>query len=278
MKIKDQIKKYRLRFGLTLLLILTEAGIGILFPLFIGNAIDDALKGQITGTVHLGLLGLVALVIGVGRRVFDSRFYAVIFQDLGAKMVDNHEESAPSVKTARLGMIRELVEFMENALPELINTLIGLFGVIAIIATLNFNIFLSCLITGILVMSVYAISSGKTTRLNESLNDEMERQVDIISTNEHAKVKLHLKDIMKWNIKLSDLEAVNFSISWILLIGFLVSSLLILISDGMLQHGALFALMMYAFQFMENVLNLPLFYQNWLRLKEIIGRLENPGN
>ena len=79
--------------------------------------------------------------------------------------------------------------------------------------------------------------------------------------------------MMKWNIKFSDLEAKNFSLSWIALIGFLVLSIVIAVSDGMVQYGALFSLIMYVFQFMENVVNLPFFYQNWLRLKEINQRL-----
>ena len=39
------------------------------------------------------------------------------------------------------------------------------------------------------------------------------------------------------------------------------------------EYGAVFALVMYVFQFMESVMLLPLFYQQWLRLREISGRL-----
>ncbi|MEM6967438.1 MAG: hypothetical protein AAF573_21925 [Bacteroidota bacterium] len=44
--------------------------------------------------------------------------------------------------------------------------------------------------------------------------------------------------------------------------------------DGIIKYGALFSLIMYVFQYMENVINLPLFYQNWLRLQEIQARME----
>ena len=39
-------------------------------------------------------------------------------------------------------------------------------------------------------------------------------------------------------------------------------------------YGALFSLAMYVFQYIESVIGLPLFYQNWLRLEEIKERLE----
>ncbi|MEO1628941.1 MAG: ABC transporter six-transmembrane domain-containing protein [Bacteroidota bacterium] len=274
MTAKAVLKKYRLQFGFTLFLILLEAGIAILFPLFIGYAIDDALSGGHYGAVQLGLLGLAALLVGVGRRVFDSRFYAKVYQHIGSKAISKIADNRSSVKAARLGMIRELVEFLENSLPELVSNVIGLIGVIVIIAFLNLHIFYGSLIVTILIFLLYWMTSTKTIKLNKSSNDEFEKQVDVIAQNDEAALDLHLSEMMKWNIKLSDLEAGNFSISWVVLISFLVASILIAVSDGIVKYGALFSLIMYVFQYMENVVNLPLFYQNWLRLQEIKGRLE----
>ncbi|MEL6864496.1 MAG: ABC transporter six-transmembrane domain-containing protein, partial [Bacteroidota bacterium] len=250
------------------------AGLAILFPLFIGYAIDGVIKGSHYGALQLGALGLAALIVGVGRRVFDSRFYAKVYQYIGSHTISKMGDRISSKKVARLGMIRELVEFLENALPELISNVIGLIGVITIIATLNLNVFYGSLLVTLLIFLIYWLTSTKTMRLNQFSNDEFEKQVDIIAKNEEGALKLHLKEMMKWNIKLSDLEALNFSVSWVVLISFLVGSILLSVSDGLIVYGALFSLVMYVFQYMENVINLPLFYQNWLRLKEIIARLE----
>lgn len=184
------------------------------------------------------------------------------------------ESNVASKKSARLGMIRELVEFLENSLPELVSNIIGLTGVIAIIITLNLNVFYGSLMVTFIIFLIYWITSTKTIRLNKSSNDEFEKQVDVISKNDEKELSIHLKKMMKWNIKWSDLKAMNFSISWMVLIVFLVASIVISINDGIVKYGALFSLIMYVFQYMENVVNLPLFYQNWLRLKEIKERLE----
>ncbi|MEP1779487.1 ABC transporter six-transmembrane domain-containing protein [Reichenbachiella sp.] len=274
MGFKTLIKKHKLKFGFTLFLIITEAFLALLFPLFIGYAIDGAIKGSYNGAIQLGLLGLAALIIGVGRRVFDSRFYAKLFQSMGSTAISMIENNRPSVKSARLSMTRELVEFLENSLPELISNIIGLFGVIIIIAMLNLNVFYSSLFVVLIIFQIYWISSKKTIRLNKSSNDEFEKQVDVISKNNNEELSLHLKKMMQWNIKLSDLEAVNFSTSWIVLVSFLIASIIISGSDGIVQYGVLFSLIMYVFQYMENVINLPLFYQNALRLKEIRERIE----
>ena len=61
---------------------LGEAAIGLPFPLFIEFAVDGAIKGKRLGAILLGLLGLAAMIVGVGRR-----FYAQVFKVLGRKVV-----------------------------------------------------------------------------------------------------------------------------------------------------------------------------------------------
>ena len=266
------LKRHRLKFGFTFLLVLAEAAAGLLFPLFIGLAVDDAIVGSDEGVVKLGLLGLVALLIGTGRRFFDSRFYSQIYQELGLRIISKMENASTSVKSARLGMIGELVEFLENALPELINALIGLAGVIIMIAMLNLKVFYGSLIVTFLIFLIYWMSASKTIRLNRAMNDEQEKQVAVISRLDSNALATHLTRTMRWNIKLSDLEAVNFSASWVLLIGFLVVTILLAANEGVVKYGAMLSLIMYVFQFMESITNLPFFYQSWLRLKEMCSR------
>ncbi|MDT7831318.1 ABC transporter six-transmembrane domain-containing protein [Flavobacteriaceae bacterium S356] len=274
MNIRAILKQYRPRFVFTFLLLLLESGINILFPLFIGYAIDNAINGSYTGALYLGGLSISALVVGVIRRVFDSRFYAKVYQNIGLKADVKIQDKPSSVRAARLSMIGELVEFLENSLPELINTVIGFIGVIVIMATLNMAVFYSSVMVSLLIFLVYWLSSKKTIAFNKSSNDEFEKQVIIIATNDKKLLSHHLKEMMKWNIKLSDLEALNFSISWIALSIFLVASIVISIHSGILKYGLLLSLVMYVFQYMESVINLPFFYQSWLRLREIKTRIE----
>jgi len=273
MQLTALLRKYRLKLGFTLLLIVTEALLSLLFPLFIGYAVDNAIQGSYAGAIQLGLLGLATLVIGVGRRVFDSRLYAKVYTDVGTTVLSATPKDSSSVKSARLGMLRELVEFLENTLPELIGTVIGLIGVVALLATLNLTVFYGSLaVTGIIFL-IYAVTSRKTVRFNRASNDEFEKQVEVISSNHESELRTHLQRMMKWNIRLSDLEAVNFSLSWFVLLSFLVASIVVSITSGIVTYGALFALIMYVFHYLENVVNLPFFYQNGLRLREIWGRL-----
>ncbi|WP_299530059.1 ABC transporter six-transmembrane domain-containing protein [Ulvibacterium sp.] len=257
------------------ILILMESAIELLIPLFIGFAIDDALQGSYWGAVQLGILGTLIILIGGGRRFFDSRIYAKVYRRLGNETLLKIEENQSSVKTARLGMINEIVEFLENSFPVLISNSIAMIGVVIILASLNTQVFITGLVATFFVFLIYFLTRKRTTYLNSAYNNEFEKQVNVITTNNKGLLASHLKNMMKWNIKLSDLEVFNFSISWLVLMGFLVLSIVLSVSAGNVAYGALFSLIIYVFQYIESVITLPVFYQNWLRLKEIKWRLEN---
>lgn len=255
-----------------LALVLIDAGLLVLFPLFIGFAIDDALVKTYEGAVYLGLLGLATLLIGAFRRFYDSRFYAKIYEKLGAQIGDR-EDISPTTKSAHLRLLNEVVEFLENSLPQLVNSSLGLIGTLIIIGTLNLKILAGCMVILLIVLLVYGLSVKKTIRLNAGYNDELECQVDMISEHQPILLRNHLRKLMKWNIRLSDLETVNFSVVWLFMMAFLVLSIIMAINEGMASYGAVFALVLYLFQFIETAIVMPLFYQQWLRLKEITGRL-----
>ena len=267
-------KKYRWNFGLIFSLIFIESVLSILFPLFIGIAIDQALEGSNIGLFQLGALGIGAIFIGVGRRIYDSRFYARVYQKVGSGILTDIQDDLSSVKSASLTMIQELIEFFEHSLPQLLACLIGLVGVITIIATMNIFLFFGSILSAIVVFLIFWFSSARTILFNKSFNDELERQVDVISENESTSLNAHLKELMKWNIKLSDLEATNMFFAWLILIAFLVASIKISISYSIIQYGALLSLIMYVFQYVEYLISLPHYYQSWLRLKEILGRTQ----
>lgn len=268
------IKNHRGSFAFTFTLILLEAAASLLFPLFIGMAVDDALSGDYTGAIQLGVLGLCALGAGAGRRFFDTRFYAKVYEEQGDKILKLQAEESTSVKTARLNMLREVIAFMEHSFPALTNSTIGFVGVIIIIATLSFQVFIGTLIASVLIMVIYLLTGKRTTRYNKGYNDELETQVSAIESNEPDQTRGHIKRLMRWSIRLSDLETVNFSVSWIFLMAFLVVSIVVSAGDSTIQTGGLFALVMYVFQYIESLMSLPYFYQQWLRLREIGERFK----
>lgn len=273
MHIKGLVKQYRWRLVFTLALILLEAFLGILFPLFIGKAISGMLEKELTGLWQLGALGFTLIVIGGIRRLYDSRFYAKVYTQISTKTVRSLPENNQSVKAARLSMLSEMVKFFENYLPDIIQHSIGLVGVVSIIAFLNFKIFIGTLIGGSIVMAIYWLSGNKTFNYNREFNNELESQVNVLTLNRQSALKLHLLKLMKWNIKLSDVETINYSLSWLVMMVLLLVAIGFSATQGQIEYGVLFALIMYVYQYIESMVSLPLYYQQWLRLTEIAQRI-----
>ncbi len=259
-------------FAVTLTLVVLEAAGWTLFPLVLGRAIDSALAGSARGLYEFAGLGIVSMGFAIARRLVDSRAYARVYARLGEELVGGQSGNATSATTARLSMLREIVEFFENSLPGLINSMIGLAGTILILSVLNRPVFLGCLAVIGATVVLHALTSRLTTRYNKGLNDEHERQVDAVESADAVRVGRHLRDMMRWNIKLSDLEAAHFGIVWLFMVALLVFSIGSAASET-LAYGTVFAVVMYVFQFAESVALLPLYYQQWLRLREISGRL-----
>ncbi len=266
-------RRFASRYTLTLALVMAESAGWIFFPLFIGRAIDSVLDGRARGLYELGALGIFAMGIAVVRRLVDSRAYARIYTTLGKEMVAQTGESTTSTRTARLGMLREVVEFFENSVPELLISVLGLAGTLLILGSLNFSIFAGCVIVSVATVTLYALTGRFTVRYNKGLNDEEERRVDIVHSGNPARVARHLRRVMRWNIRLSDLEAANYGVNWIFMTALMIYAVAAA-AERTMDYGSIFAVVMYVFEFMESMMLLPFHYQQWLRLKEISGRLE----
>ena len=138
---------------------------------------------------------------------------------------------------------------------------------------LNAKVFASCLAATVVVVIIFAVTSKTTYKFNQGVNDETENQVNVLSKGGIPEVSAHFRNIMRWNIRLSDLETVNFSLSWLVMIGVLVYSIVATIQSGVTTHGRVLSILMYVFGYIESVVAAPLFYQQFVRLQEISHRL-----
>ncbi len=271
-------KSHALSLTGTWLLVIVEASLAILFPLFIGIAIDDLLNDGFFGMYLLGGLALSAVFTGALRRYYDTRVYSAIYRKFVKEVVgsEHQKQSNISTVTARTNMATEFVEFLENSLPEIINCLIGLLGTLILIGFLQIRSFFACLIATMLIAAIYTATSRWTFELNQGANDEAEKRVDVLSTRNSSEISKHFHAVTRWNIRLSDLETLTFSGSWIILIVLLLYSVYTTVQSGVSSHGNVLAILMYVFAYMESVIILPLFYQQLVRLREISSRLAQP--
>ena len=269
------IRRFKWRVSATIGLVLAEAFLDLLFPLFIGIAINGLLVDSFGGLVALAALGVATLVVGSARRFFDTRAYAGIYEQVAAEVTDQQRRAGAPTSTiaARTNLLREFVDFLEDALPQLIASIVTVVGILVIIAALNLSVFFACLaLLGVIVVT-YAATSARNYRYNARYNDELETQVDKIASDDGALIGRHFRALMRWNRKLSDLETLNYGVVWLGVIALLVYAPIAIIEPGETEYGFAFSAIVYVFQYIEAIALLPLFVQQFIRLREISTRL-----
>ena len=139
MTLRQLIARFRWRVGATVTLVLVEAGIELLFPLFIGIAINDLLEDSSRGVVMLAGLGVAALAVGSARRFFDTRAYTGIYEAIATELVSREQRRGTETSkiAARTTLAGEFVEFLEDSMPEIVTASIGTVGMLVIIAGLE---------------------------------------------------------------------------------------------------------------------------------------------
>ncbi|MEM7132969.1 MAG: ABC transporter six-transmembrane domain-containing protein [Chloroflexota bacterium] len=269
------IHRFKRKISLTLLLVVAESLLDLLFPLFIGYSINGLLNQSYAGIAALGGLGVLTLLVGSGRRFYDTRAYAGMYTSLSTEMVSREQEKKNSISmiSARASLLTEFVEFLENSMPSIITSVIGLVGILVILFTLNLYVFWASVALFALMAVVYLLSGRWNFSYNKSYNDELENQVNALSTHDMGVIGRHFKTVMHWNIKLSDLETINYALIWLGIIGLLVYAPIAVIGNGVTDYGLVFSVLMYVFQYVESVVSLPFFIQQVIRLQEISGRL-----
>ena len=271
----DIALRYRGRIAVTWLLLLGEALLILLVPLAIGHTVDTLLQERIEGVYVLGALCMLILVFGAGRRFWDTRAYSRIYHDLGTSLVGFHAAAGTATGTlsARVALLYEVVEFFEEYVPELLGGIVAFIGVLLILGAIDLEVMGLSLGATALVAVIYLLSGGRITDYTRHQNDEIERRVDVLSAGSRRRIDIHFRRLMKWNIRLSDLETLCFSLVWIVLAALLVTSIVLIVQNPAVSAGRKVTSIMYVFQYMEVVMGFPLIYQQLVRLREIMQRL-----
>lgn len=261
---------HRARIALSLVLAIAEAGGQVLFPFLIGIALDDYLDGSYRGLVVFGSVGLVTMLLGATRRLHDVRLYARIYEQAATTSLE--QQAGLSEKTARLNMLREVVDFLEYSMPSLIANVCAFVGTLVFLAALSVPVSLGALAMAVLIVVIYAITTRRTMMFNRGYNDEYERQVDVLGHNNSALTRRHVGLLNGWAIKLSDIDAINYGLSLVLTIALQLFAIVVATGQG-LDEGSLLSVVLYVFEFSATASFLPESWQEYLRLRDITQRL-----
>lgn len=275
--LKKIFLKHRWRLLLTYTLFALEMLGSLLRPFFLGEAVNGLIKGSYEGLIILTAAHLGYILIGTIRHMFDTRTYTAIYTSLVTRMLSRHfDDSEVSKLSAHSGLAREFIDFLEYDLNFIMEACYNLFGSLVLLYFYDHTVVLICLSILIPVSVISYLYGRAMQRLTRSKNDEMERQVDIISTKNVDMIKKHYMNLKGWQIKISDKEALNFGIMEFLVLGVIVVSLLVTApgSSDKLLAGDLIGVYTYILKFVNGLDTIPYTVQRYSSLKDIAQRIE----
>lgn len=270
-------KRFKWKISITFSLLVLENIFKVLQPLVLGIAINDLINQKNDGLWIFCILYGVSFFIGLIRRYYDTRAYTSIYTVVASEIADIQNQKDVSVSTiaARSSLIKELVDFFEYDITQAFTSLISVVGALIMLALFDWWLFAACMLTILIIFSIYTLSNKKIYNFNIGLNDELEHRITILEKREQNGIVRHFKNISKWMVKMSDLETLNFGIIEVVLFVLAIFALYVSASAIDATAGSIFSIITYILEFSNGIFMLPIVFQQLIRLQEISTRLKS---
>jgi len=275
--LRQIIKQHRYRLILTYILFSLEMIGNLMRPFFLGLAINDLVKGSYKGLIILSAVHFAWLIIGTIRHRLDTRTYTAIYSSLVTKFLARRYNKADISKlSAHSTLAREFVDFLEFDLVYVFEAAFSIFGSLFLLFFYDVSVVLVCLSILLPVVGFSYFYGKKMKGLNKLKNDELEKQVDIISTGNNHIIRQHYENLRKWQIRISDQEAWNFGIMEVLVMVVIGVSLLITnkTAGSGIEAGSLIGIYSYIQRFVSGLDTIPYTVQRLSSLNDITKRIE----
>ncbi len=262
------------RILLTWFMVLLENFLWALVPYFMGRTIDALLNKQSSEIWVVAFLMLALTLTAVLRRFLDTRSYGTMRVKLGMELVKRMgDDRSVSQINARLDMSRELVDFLEEHIPELITAIVQIVVSIVILWSMGNQFGINAVIVMILLVVIYVFFHRRFLKFNEQLNTQMEKQVTTLDQRNKKRTFTHLMRLRQHEIKLSDADAILYGFIFLIMFGFVLVNLWYAATIPAITAGTIFIILSYSWEFVDSGFGLPIVLQQWSRLEEIRQRL-----
>jgi ABC-type multidrug transport system fused ATPase/permease subunit len=275
--LRSLMNKHRSQLVLTYILFSLEMLGGLLRPFFLGWAINDLMKSSYNGLIILSAVHIVTLAVGTMRHMYDTRTYSAIYVSLVTKFLSRRiYQKDVSKLSAHSTLAREFVDFLEFDLVYVIEAVYNIFGSLILMFFYDASVVLLCLAILIPVIGISYAYGKKMNRLNKLKNDELEHQVEVISSGTAKELKEHYNNLRRWQVKTSDQEALNFGLMEFLVMIVLGASLLLTYktSGTAILAGNVVGIFFYVTNFAKGLETIPYTVQRLSSLTDITRRIE----
>jgi ABC-type multidrug transport system fused ATPase/permease subunit len=270
-------KKHRWQLMITYFLFSLEMAGTLLIPYCLGKTIDDLTEGNYNWLIVLCSVRVVWMIVGIIRQRYDTRTYTAIYNSIIAKaFLKKYSQAEVSKLSALSSLSREFVDFLEHDLVYIIEAGYYIFGSLIFLLSYDFRVVGLCLAILLPVLAVSYYYGKQMKKLNKEKNDELEKQVDIIASQNTLALRRHYEKLRHWQIKISDKQAWNFGVMEVLSIVAITISLIITqaISTAVLEAGAVVGIYSYVTYFVKGLDTIPYAVEKFASLSDITRRME----
>jgi ABC-type multidrug transport system fused ATPase/permease subunit len=268
--------KYRGRILVTYSVTLAENLFELFYPSLTGLAVNGLLKHDFSGLGMLLGVWFAHTATGVFRQSYDTRVFSSIYSDLATRTVSEQETKGVSTSqiVARSSLSREFVNFFERDVPATVNSVFGLMGALVLLFFYDAWSAAFCLMLLVPLAILNRSYSRRTLTLNRRLNNQLEREVTILTRRRPSRVLGHYRLLARWRSELSDAEAMNWGVMELFSIALSAAVIIRVASLPHIEPGTIYAMLAYLWNFLASLNHVPALVQQLSRLKDIARRME----
>ena len=278
--IKDIVFANKYKLGFTYVLFTLEMSGSLLKPYFLGEAVNDLLRGSYHYLLVFLLAHLAWLLIGMARMLYDTRTYTAIYNNIIIQFLARQKNDHNVSKLSALSTLsREYTDFLEFDLIHILEAVYNIIGSLFFIYFYDKHVIALCLIVLMPVLLVSRFYGRKMEKLTQNKNDELEKQIDVISTFNPTEIKTHYALLRKWQIKISDQQAFSFGImeSFVMVLLGLALVISTKYNAQTLNAGEIIGFYFYILRFTTGLDTIPYITEKYAALKDITRRIQDYG-
>lgn len=250
--IKEILKENYFSICLAYMLITIECIVFSIIPYTIGLAIDDMIKGNKTMIIVHSSMMIFTLLIGMIRRMYDTRVFSNIYVKKAKKTILALRKSNLDHKkiVARYGLVGIYSDLFEFTIPNITKVLINISVSLIMLFFINLSILYFVIPSAVFVLLIQLYFSNFTKKKEYEMQETRENISSLLVEGKDCSDFLDKqKDIL---VKKSDIESFAWSIS-----DFAAALMeivcVIVVTQNNLTLGEITAALMYVMKIFENI-------------------------
>ena len=276
MGIGQIIRARRAAVAGTYTLTLLENVCTLAYPALTGLAVDDLVARDFRGLAWLVGVWLVHLLLAFVRQRVDTRVFMGLYAQVASHIVADQQGRGHGTSkiSARVEMVRDVVGFFEKEVPAMFHNVLAVVGSLAMLFTYDVDAGFIAMAVLLPMFVVNAWYWRRALRLNRTINNQVEREVDDIASGSALRIARHFRLLRRWRVRLSDTESWTWGVTELATIVALVLILVDFTQSPAFTAGAIYAVLAYIYDYLEGLNQVPTVVNSLARLRDVRARLE----